>query len=159
MTRSQMKPLHPPLTDFPAALWITAFAFDIGSIWVGNAMVRAAYFNLVAGCIMAVFAALAGVFDYSRIRRGAPAKRIGLIHALLNVVALMVFIVGVVARTRMLSVAATPMPLVALSAVGVALVGVSSYLGGQLVYDLGVNVRMVTPTDRSELRRRTPVRS
>jgi uncharacterized membrane protein len=159
MTRTHRKPLHPPLTDFPVALWITSFAFDVASIWMGNAMVKAAFFNLAAGCLMAVLAAVAGVLDYAHIEAGAKARRVGLIHAGLNVLALAVFGVAVFARRELLGATSTPIPMFVLSAVGVALVGASSYLGGQMVYDLGVNVRpLAAPLERVTLPPREPVK-
>src|SRR4051794_27533602 len=86
-----LKPLHPPVTDFPIALWVMSFVFDLFSFRVGNAMVKAAFFNIAAGCIIAILAAALGIFDYLRVLPGVQAKRLGLVHAALNVLALLVF--------------------------------------------------------------------
>jgi uncharacterized membrane protein len=147
----RLKPLHPPFTDFPVALWVVSFVFDFCSLGVGNAMVKAAFYNIAAGCITAILAAATGVFDFTRIGDGAPyARRTALIHGALNVFGLMIFSVNLFARTGVLSAGHTPAPLIVLSGVGLAVVVTAAWLGGTLVYDLGVNVREVADTERAE---------
>ena len=145
---SSLRPLHPPLTDFPVALWVMAFVFDLVSFGAGNAFVKAAFYNLAAGDVIALLAAAAGLFDFTRIAPGHRTKKVALVHAGLNVLALVIFSVEAWARSSLLAAPHTPVPLVVLSAVGVALVLSAAYVGGQLVYDLGVNVAALTPTER-----------
>ena len=145
--RAQRKPLHPPFTDFPIALWSVSLVFDLLSLRYGNAFVRAADYNLAAGLVMAVLAAAAGLFDFGRARRTDAVRRKVVAHAGLNVLATVIFVVGFWLRRESVNAEQTPGAELVLSMVGVALVLSAARLGGQLVYDLGVNVRTVVPLD------------
>lgn len=136
--RTSPRPLHPPLTDFPVALWTTSLIFDLLALWLGNALVRAAFYNIAAGCVFALAAALTGALDYNRIPDGSPARRVGLLHGGLNVVAFTLFAVNLWMRATELNAITTPTTPVVISAIGVALIGISSWLGGHMVYDYGI---------------------
>lgn len=141
------KPLHPPFTDFPVALWTISLVFDLFSLRYGNAFVRAAFFNLAAGLVLAVLAAASGLVDLGRARRTAAVRRTALAHAGLNVLATATFLVDFWLRRASIDAARTPMEALVLSAVGVALVTTAARLGGRLVFEAGVNVRPVIPLD------------
>jgi uncharacterized membrane protein len=144
-------PRHPRWTDFPIALWVASLLFDFGSIapvGSGNLFVRAAFYNMAAGCLLALVAALTGALDYNRIPHDSPARRLGLLHGGINVAAFLVFGVDVILRAQTLDAQHTPLLQVILSAVGVALVGVSGWLGGRMVYELGVGVSALAPGRR-----------
>lgn len=143
LRRSSPRPLHPPLTDFPVALWGTSLVFDLLSLWIGNSMVLAAFYNVAAGCVIALFAMLTGTLDYNRIPDRSPARRIGLLHALLNVSAFTLFAVNLWLRSRYLTASNTPLEPVVLSAVGLFFIGISSALGSHMVFEHGVGVEPV----------------
>ncbi len=119
-------PLHPALTDVPLGAWSTAFVLDL----VGS---KSADDALAVGCLGAVPAALTGLNDWSHLED--DAKRIGVVHALLNSMALTLNVASLVSRKagqrkfgKLLS--------------GVAYAGTlfSAHLGGHLSFGLGVRV-------------------
>jgi nitrite reductase/ring-hydroxylating ferredoxin subunit len=119
-------PLHPALTDVPLGAWSTAFVLDL----VGS---KSADDALAVGCLGAVPAALTGVNDWSHLKE--DERRLGLVHALLNSMGLMLNVASLVARRsghRGLGKVFS----------GVAYAGTlfSAHLGGHLSFGLGVRV-------------------
>jgi nitrite reductase/ring-hydroxylating ferredoxin subunit len=130
-------PLHPALTDIPLGAWSAAFVLDLAGS-------EAADDALAVGILGAVPAALTGLNDWSHLKD--DARRIGIVHALLNSMALALNVGSYVARRdghrglgRVLS--------------GVAYAGTlfSAHLGGHLSFGLGVRVNRTafeSPRDR-----------
>src|SRR6478609_4022319 len=76
-------PLHPVLTDVPIGAWTAALALDAREVATGDeAYGRGADFALCVGLVAAVGAAVTGLNDWSE--TDGRAKRIGLLHGLLN---------------------------------------------------------------------------
>src|SRR5438067_10918496 len=69
-------PLHPALTDVPIGAWTVGFLLDV----VGAE--EQADAAMTIGALAAVPTALAGAADWSDM--DPPARRVGLVHALLN---------------------------------------------------------------------------
>jgi uncharacterized membrane protein len=136
-------PIHPMLIPFPIALWVFSLIADLVYLWRGNPVWRdwIAFYALLAGIIGAVAAAIFGIIDWLSIK-DREVKKIADWHARLNVIALLIFAASFYLRTaggsRMVSGSYT-IPLV-LSVVGVILITISGYLGGDLVYKHGVAV-------------------
>lgn len=131
------------LVAFPIALWTMAFIFNlIGVARDSSGLWAAGFYCVVAGCIMAVLAAIAGTVDWwTVVPPQSSAKTRGLIHGALNVLALVLFI-SVAARQG--GPAAEPDKItLALMAIGVIVLGISGWLGGTLVYrnQIGVDHR------------------
>ncbi|MGH3008217.1 MAG: Rieske 2Fe-2S domain-containing protein [Gaiellaceae bacterium] len=130
-------PLHPALTDIPVGAWSTAFALDL----IGAESADAA---LAIGCLGAVPAALTGLNDWSHLKD--DSRRIGVVHALLNTMALTLNVASLVARRdghRGLGKV--------LSGVAFAGTAFSAHLGGHLSFGLGVRVNRTAfedPRDR-----------
>ena len=122
-------PLHPALVAVPIGSWLSVNVLDLTG---GNA--RAARRILAVGNLSAVAAAYTGGNDF-RATTG-EARRIGLVHAALNDVALMLNVASSLTRRRGRRARGA---LLSLTATGV--VGVSGWLGGHLAYTLGVGVR------------------
>lgn len=137
-------PLHPQFTHFPLALWLTSLLFDGLSFWLGNSMVQAAFFNISVGCVIGLATALTGALDYSYVPDSSPAKRMGLLHGGLNVMAFTLFAVSLWPRAMSLSAPSTPIAPLIISVIGVTLVSVSGWLGGRMVYEMGVG----TPAEK-----------
>lgn len=136
-------PLHPALVHIPTALFPLALVFDILTRLDagGNAMVRAATYAILFGLLAIPPAIPTGFADWWDIKKERPAYRIGLIHAGLNGVAAVVWLTNLVWRwgeRNTVDETATG-PLV-LSIVGSAVLAVSGWLGGVMVYDHGVSV-------------------
>jgi uncharacterized membrane protein len=136
-------PIHPMLIPFPFALWTFSLIADLiyyfGShdyLWV-----NVAFYSLFGGVIGALLAAIPGIIDYFSIR-DRQASNIAAWHARFNLIALLVFGASLYLRTdsgaRIVNGSLT-IP-VLLSFLGVLLIGVSGWLGGELVYKHRVGV-------------------
>jgi nitrite reductase/ring-hydroxylating ferredoxin subunit/uncharacterized membrane protein len=131
------------LVAFPIGLWITSLIFDLLGIWLNQpALWTAGFYAIIAGIVGAVLAAIPGAIDWwSVIPPQSSAKNRGLIHGSLNTVILILFIIEATIRG---GPAARPTNLaLLLSAIGVALLGYTGWLGGTLVYrnQIGVDHR------------------
>lgn len=123
-------PLHPMLTDVAIGSWTSAFVIDA----IGRDGGESAADSLVGiGVISALPTAVAGLADWSDLM-GAE-RRVGLVHAGANVVAVGFYGLSWLARRR-----GDRRRGVALSFVGATVATVGGYLGGHLSYRQGVNV-------------------
>ena len=129
-------PIHPMLVVLPLGLWIAALAFDIVHAATGAAVWRTlAFWNIAAGIIGALLAAIPGFVDYLGLE--GRARRIATFHMILNLAAVAVFAVNWYLRTRLPADSSWPL---ILSVIGVVGVIVSGWLGGELVYAERVGV-------------------
>ena len=119
-------PLHPALTDVPLGAWTAAFALDL----VGS---EAADGALTVGILGAVPAALTGLNDWSHLKD--DARRIGIVHALVNTAGLTLNVLSLAARRGGMRNVGR---LLSMTAYGGALF--SAHLGGHLSFGLGVRV-------------------
>jgi uncharacterized membrane protein/nitrite reductase/ring-hydroxylating ferredoxin subunit len=139
----QDHPIHPMLVGFPIALWVAGFVFDLIGTKNSNAGLWAAgFYAVIAGCVIAVLAAAAGVIDWLyTVPPESSAKNRGLLHGGLNSLALLLFIY---VAYRLGSPSAVPDgATLLLMGIGVVLVAISGWLGGTLVYrnQIGVDRR------------------
>lgn len=134
-------PLHPMLVVFPIGLWIFSFIADLIYVLGDHVPVwdEIAFYTMAGGVIGALLAALPGLVDLLSIRE-RQAKRVAITHMSLNLVVVALFATNLWLRTRQDAGAALP---IVLSAVGIAILGVSGWLGGDLVYRHGVGVDLV----------------
>ncbi|MEU4473842.1 DUF2231 domain-containing protein [Micromonospora sp. NPDC023888] len=133
-------PVHPMLVMFPVALLATAVLFDvIDTVGGPDLLGEVAYWNITVGLIGGLLAAAAGSFDLLAIPTGTRAKRVGLLHAAANVAVILLFAAVWVVRLNADSRAAGG-ALVAIEVVAVGILGISAWLGGELVDRLGVGV-------------------
>src|SRR5918912_3819377 len=127
-------PVHPMLIPFPIALWVFSLLADVIYLWRGNNIWRdyIAFYALLAGIIGAAVAAVFGIIDWLSIK-DREVKKVADWHARLNVIALLIFAASWYLRTtngsRMVSGSLT-IPIV-LSIVGVILITISGWLGGE----------------------------
>src|SRR5919106_6298561 len=85
-------PIHPMLIVLPLGLFIAAVIFDALYLWRGStAFATAAYWNIAAGIVGGLLAAVFGLLDWLAIPAGTRAKRIGLLHGATNVVVVLTF--------------------------------------------------------------------
>jgi len=94
--------------------------------------------------LAAVPAALAGVMDWSGVKKKNPARRLGLIHLVLNASATLLGFISLILRIPFLGAGEVGSLPVILMAGVTLLVAVSSYLGGRMVYDYGISVARLT---------------
>src|SRR5215472_11607094 len=132
-------PIHPMLIVFPLGLLATAFVFDMVAFFLKvSGIAMAAYWMIAAGIVGGLAAAVFGLWDWLAIPRRTRAKRIGIWHALGNVVVLFLFAASWWVR-RIDPVNPGESALL-LSLVGTLLAVVTGWLGGELVYRLGIAV-------------------
>ncbi|HKR78471.1 MAG TPA: DUF2231 domain-containing protein [Nitrospira sp.] len=132
-------PVHPMLIPFPIALWIFSLASDLiflfgfgGPLWKDVAL-----YTMVGGIIGGLAAAIPGYVDY-RTLTDPVVVRVAQLHMVINVGLVLLFSVN--AGLRLLNGPEALLP-VFLSVLGVAALGVSGWLGGELVYVQGVAVQ------------------
>jgi len=135
-------PVHPILIPFPIALWSTSFATDVVFYFFRHpSLILISKFMLAAGCLGAVAAAVPGIIDWLSIK-DPNVKRIANWHARLNIIALIVFAISLYLRmsTGAHWVNYSLRIPVLLSFLGVILISISGWLGGELAYKHGVGV-------------------
>lgn len=132
--------IHPVLIVFPLGLLVTAVIFDLIHLVTDNSgFTTAAAYTMGAGLLGGLLAGLFGLIDWLGIPSGTRAKRIGAIHGLGNVAVLILF--GISWLLRLDDQAWVPSGAALIfSFAGVALAGVTGWLGGELVERLGVGV-------------------
>jgi uncharacterized membrane protein len=138
-------PSHPILVPLPIGLWIFSLVSDLiykfgfgGAVWND-----VAFYTLAGGIVGALIAALPGFIDLLGITN-PKTKSIAIWHMLLNLLAVVVFAVDF--WLRMSRPAGDNLPII-LSVVGVVLIMITGYLGGEMVYVRGVGVK--EPPDQS----------
>ena len=133
-------PIHPMLIPFPLALWATSFVVDILFYFLRHAtLLIVAKFMIAAGCLGAIAAAIPGFIDWLSIKNG-DVKKTANWHARLNIAALVVFAISLFLRMGSYSELVgrkLTIPFL-LSLVGVILITISGWLGGELVFRYGV---------------------
>lgn len=131
-------PIHPMLVPIPIGLWLFSFACDIIATMVAEpaSWVTASEYAMVGGILGALAAALPGLVDLLSLR-GRPIQKTALQHMALNLMVVALFAVNAWLR---LQDSIGHAPSLVLSAVSVALLGVSGWLGGKMVYEAGVAV-------------------
>ena len=135
-------PVHPMLIPFPLALWATSFAVDVLFYFMRHpTLLVISKFMIAAGCIGAVAAAIPGIIDWLAIKNG-EVKRAANWHARLNIAALVVFAISLFLRMGSYSQLVgrkLTIPFL-LSLVGMILISISGWLGGELVFRHGIGV-------------------
>lgn len=129
-------PVHPILQAIPAAVLPASTTFDALAYLGGDeSLGQAGRYSLIFGLLGGVGAAATGVLDYYEIHN-RPVRRRALYHGLSNA-ALMASYYGSLRRRKG---GRTDGKALLLSVFGASLVGLSGYLGGELVYEHGVRV-------------------
>jgi nitrite reductase/ring-hydroxylating ferredoxin subunit/uncharacterized membrane protein len=125
-------PLHPMMTDLPIGFWTSSFVLDV----VGKK--KAADLMLKLGTVSAVGTAVTGVAQWQDLQEMKEPRRLGMLHALLNVAATSCYGMSWVLRGRKERGAAK-----AFSTAGFALATAGGQLGGDLSFKLGIGVSRV----------------
>lgn len=131
-------PIHPMLVALPIGLWVFSLACDLISLRVDSngALETTAFHAMVGGIIGALAAAVPGFIDLLSLRE-PPIRKTALIHMALNLTLVAIYVFNVWTRYEQ----AMPREIsIGLSALGVAILGVSGWLGGKMVYGAGVAV-------------------
>lgn len=132
--------IHPMLVAFPLGLLGTGVIFDIVYLATDrHGFEIAAAYTIGAGVIGGLLAGLFGMIDAAAIPAGTRAKRIGLLHGLGNVVALVLFAISWFLREQAVAWHPGTAALI-LSFVGIVIIIGTAWLGGELVEKLGIGV-------------------
>jgi len=132
-------PVHPILVPFPLGLLTTSVIFDVVHIIAGGARWAEISFWIIAvGVVGGLLAAVFGLIDWLAIPSGTRAKAIGLAHGLSNVVMVALFAFSWLLRS---GAPGDPgvLPII-LSFLGVGLASLGGFLGGELVFRMGIGV-------------------
>ena len=152
--------IHPMIIVFPLGLLAASALFDVAYLATSNPMfAETAWWNMLAGVIGGLAAAVFGFWDWLTIPKRTRAKKVGVLHGILNVVVVGLFAANWLIRRTIDFHLPTEATLV-LSFVAVALALVGGWLGGELVERLGIGVdRNAGPDAPSSLDRSHEVRN
>jgi nitrite reductase/ring-hydroxylating ferredoxin subunit len=124
-------PAHPLFTDFPIGAWGMAVTLD----WLGGKKARPAADRLLAiGVLAAIPAAATGAAQYADFNDD-KTRRVGLVHAASNTVALALFATSWWQRKR-----GRRMKGKAFGLAGIGAMTAGGYLGGHMAFDLNAGV-------------------
>jgi uncharacterized membrane protein len=130
-------PIHAMLVPFPIVCFIGALLTDIAFTQSANIMwSNFSIWLITAGLVMGGLAAVAGLTDYIGDRR---VRRIGVatVHMVINISVWVIELFNAFVHSRDGWTSVVPTG-ITLSAISVALLAVSGWLGGALVYRHGV---------------------
>lgn len=133
-------PVHPMLIVLPLGLLAMAVVFDIVYLVGGDdTFATVAFWDIAAGIIGGLAAAIFGLIDWLAIPRETRARRIGLWHGTGNLLIVLLFIVSWLLRLPDHTYAPDLLPFV-LGLIGVGMALGTAWLGGELVYRMRVAV-------------------
>ena len=103
-------------------------------------LVRAAFYNVAVGLAGAAFDIVTGLVDYLGMVPRSRKHRVTTWHLLLNVPVVLLFALSLGLRAPELDAARTPVYILVISALALPALVVGNYLGGELVYRVGIRV-------------------
>ncbi|WP_035578565.1 DUF2231 domain-containing protein [Hyphomonas jannaschiana] len=130
-------PLHPAIVHFPIACWTLAAGSDIAGLWFGKIPTGWSGGLLAIGCVMAVFAMLAGMVELRRVPDGAPMKD-AWVHMAAMLAAFTLFSLSLLVRLEQMKLHGPNSVSLVLDAGGVIALVIGGLFGGRLVYVHGV---------------------
>jgi uncharacterized membrane protein len=131
-------PIHPMLVTIPIGLWVFSLVADLLALRSGTPQSWAlvAFYTMVGGIIGALAAALPGLIDLLSIKDTA-IKKTALVHMSLNLMIVVLYIVNAWMRSQ---ASVTGNVTLMLSILAIAMLLVSGWLGGKMVYLARVGV-------------------
>jgi uncharacterized membrane protein len=133
-------PIHPMLIVLPLGLLSGAVVFDIVYLLTNNTVfAQVAFWTMAAGILGGLLAAIFGLIDWLYIPGDTRARSVGLWHGGLNVTLVALFALSWFLRSGAADHVPGTLALI-LSFAGAGLSLISGWLGGELVYRLGMAV-------------------
>jgi uncharacterized membrane protein len=134
--------VHAMLVAFPLGLLATSLVWDVLRLTTGAfRWGDLAFWTIVAGVVGGLLAAVPGFIDWLGLPAGTRAKNVGRVHMILNLCVLALFTVSLITRASYPGgYDAAGVGQMVWGWVGLGLVNVSAWLGGELVEALGVSV-------------------
>lgn len=152
-------PIHPMLVTIPIGLWVFSIVCDF--IARGSAApetwATASYYAMIGGIIGALAAALPGLVDLLSLRN-TPVLPTAVKHMGLNLAIVALYVINAWMRTGETTAAPGGAPLV-LSLIAIAMLLVSGWLGGKMVFEAGVAVHTEELGATAAATRTTPERA
>ena len=128
------EPLHVVLKDLPIGAWTVAILFDILDLTIDRReFALAADTSLAIGLVGAAGAAATGMTDWSDV--DPPARRLGLIHGLLNLGGTALFATSLLLKRKQARRSGR-----IVAGLGCAVIAFAAHLGGKMVYEHRVGV-------------------
>lgn len=133
-------PIHPMLVPFPIGLWVFSLVCDLIFAFGAPSLVwkTVALYSMAGGIIGALAAAVPGLIDLLSLP--PEPRRTAIIHMSLNLTIVVLFAINFWWRISEGTGARAAIGPVWLSIVAIALLLVSGWLGGKLVFEGGVAV-------------------
>ena len=133
-------PVHPMLIVFPLGLLATGVIFDLIAKFSGNnGLYGVSYWMIAAGIVGGLLAAIFGFMDWLSIHPNTRAKRVGGWHGLGNLTIVILFAISWWLRSTDPNRVPSTLAF-SLSLLGFLMALVTGWLGGELVYRLGMAV-------------------
>ncbi len=142
-------PLHPMLITIPVGLWVFSLVCDIVVLFsdVGEVELvwfMLAYYTMAGGLVGALIAAVPGLFDFFSLRN-RRLRKLALTHMAINLSVVALYAVNLWLRSAEPPVFLAGM---GLSVLGVVLIAISGWIGGEMVHVHGIGVAAVpAPVD------------
>ena len=133
-------PFHATVVTIPIGAWTAAVVFDIAALLgaAPHALAIGALWLVVIGVIGGLVAAVFGLLDFSQLPAGTSVRRTAVWHLTFNSTAIVLFIVSAIVRAGNPDDPSVGGFILAL--IGLVVVGISGFLGGELAYRHGVRV-------------------
>lgn len=130
-------PIHPMLVTLPIGLWVFSFVCDLVFVFGSGAAVwsTVALYTMAGGIVGALAAAVAGFIDLLSLP--AEPRKTALTHMAINLAIVVIYVINFWRRT---GTPDDPGGYVWLSLLTILMLLVSGWLGGRMVYLLGVGV-------------------
>ena len=141
-----MHPIHPIVVHFPIALLCASVAFDaLASRWPTGGLREASLYTLLAGVMAAGLAVVTGGMEEDLAKRAGAPESVLELHESLGQVTLVIFVAllglrlamqwGWLKEIRALTLG--------LGAIGIVILALTGYWGGELVYTYGIGVKAI----------------
>ena len=134
-------PIHPILITIPVGLWVFSLVCDVVVLFsdVGEVELvwfMLAYYTIAGGLVGAVVAAIPGLFDFLSLRN-RHLRKLASTHLAINLSVVVLYAINLWLRS-----AEPPNFLIGMgmSVLGVTLIAISGWLGGEMVHVHGVGV-------------------
>jgi nitrite reductase/ring-hydroxylating ferredoxin subunit/uncharacterized membrane protein len=128
-------PIHPAVTDIPVGAWLGTLILDI--VWLAtnrsSGTATASTILLIVGLVGAVLSVLTGTIDWNDTY--GKERRVGIAHGIVNTIATLVYVVALVLRLTNHHFSGF-----IVSTVGLVILLLGAYLGGEMVFGKGTQV-------------------
>lgn len=141
-----MHPTHPVVVPFPIARLCASIAFDaLASRWPAGGLRETALYTLLAGVMSAALAVVMGGMEEDPAERAGAPESVLELHESLGTVTLGIFValLGVRLAMQWGWLQDIRSLRLGLGAIGIVILALTGYWGGDLVYTYGIGVKAV----------------